>query len=94
MNSKSGLVLNRFTSGLGGISESILQFRPNSGTDNQNLLHCMSNWGIASNTEGSCGQIASSFRGEGLTNVKQLNINAGENAVLKAGTRIVVEVIR
>ena len=93
-NFQGGLVLNRFTSRLGGISESILQFRPNSGTDNQNLLHCMSNWGIASNTEGSCGQITSSFRGQGLTNVTQLNINAGTNCVLKAGTRIVVEVIR
>lgn len=91
---QNGLVLNRFTSGLGGISESILQFRPNSGTDNQNLLHCMSNWGIANNADGSCGQIASSFRGQGLTNVTELNINAGTNGVLKAGTRIVVEVIR
>lgn len=54
----------------------------------------MSNWGIASNTEGSCGQIASSFRGQGLTNVTELNINAGTNCVLKAGTRITVEVIK
>ena len=91
---QNGLVLNRFTSGLGGISESVLQFRPNSGTDNQNLLHCMSNWGIANNASGSCGQIASSFRGQGLTNVTELNINAGTNGVLKKGTRIVVEVIR
>ena len=91
---QNGLVLNRFTSGLGGISESILQFRANTGTDNLNLLHCMSNWGIANNASGSCGQIASSFRGQGLTNVTQLNINAGTNGVLKAGTRIVVEVIR
>lgn len=91
---QNGLVLNRFTSGLGGISESILQFRPNTGTENLNLLSCMSNWGIASNTEGSCGQISSTFRGQGLTNVTELNINAGTNGVLKAGTRIVVEVIR
>ena len=93
-NFQSGLVLNRFTSGLGGISESILQFRPNSGTDNQNLLHCLSNWGIANNASGSCGQITSSFRGQGLTNVTELNINAGTNSVLKAGTRITVEVVR
>lgn len=93
-NFQGGLVLNRFTSRLGGISESILQFRPNSGTDNLNLLHCMSNWGIANNTEGSCGQISSTFRGQGLTNVTELNINAGTNCVLKAGTRITVEVIK
>ena len=91
---QSGLCLNRFTSGLGGISESILQFRPNTGTGNDNLLSCMSNWGIANNASGSCGQISSSFRGQGLTNITELNINAGTNAVLKKGTRITVEVIR